>query len=65
MKALEVGCQFCDQIRLKDPLTADGVRIAIAAYVAHLVESHWDKLELGRELRLATGIPINDAWTRL
>lgn len=64
-KSLEVGCQFCDETRCKDPLTAEGVQAAMAAYIAHLVESHWDMLKLGRDRRLATGLPVNDAWMRL
>jgi len=65
MEKIEVGCQFCIQVRRKDPLNAEGVQLAIAAYIAHLIESHWDVLELGRERRMATGVPVNDAWTRI
>lgn len=64
-KMVIIGCQFCDETRAKDPLTSIGVQQAMAAYIAHLVESHWDKLEYGRRVRLESGVPINDAWTRL
>jgi hypothetical protein len=47
-EAILIECPFCDETRCKDSLTPKGVRNALAAYMAHLVESHWDMLELGR-----------------
>jgi hypothetical protein len=63
-KAIEIGCPFCNECKTV-PFTAEGFRVGMAAYIAHMVESHWDKLELGREMRAATGLPVNDAWTRI
>lgn len=65
VKVIEVGCPYCPEVRRKDRLTRDGIRMAMTAYVAHLVESHWDMLEEGRRMRLATGRAIDDSWTRL
>lgn len=65
MKVIELGCIYCGETRRKDPATGEGVRSAVAAYVTHLVESHWDLLEFGRKQRLEAGVPVNDAWTRI
>ena len=57
-------CKFCGE-RKTIPLTGDGFMRGLAAYMVHMVESHWDKLEEGRAMRAAAGVPVNDAWTRL
>lgn len=64
-KILQLGCQYCNEIRACDRLTSEGIENAMAAYFAHLIESHWEVIERGRRLRLEDGTPINDAWTRL
>ena len=64
-KVIEIGCQLCGETRSKDLFTQEGMQLAVAAYIAHLVESHWDMLERGRQWRLESGVPVNDAWTRM
>jgi hypothetical protein len=64
MKTIVISCMFCEQEKTV-PFTPEGFGEGASAYIAHLIESHWDKLELGREMRLASGQPINDAWTRI
>ena len=65
MKALELSCKFCGEQTRPYRLKREDVEKLIANYVAHLVESHWDMLKMGRRQRLASGLPVNDAWTRL
>lgn len=65
MKQIAISCHFCDESSRGQDLDASGVQRLVAAYLAHLVESHWDKLEQGRAIRLAADAPVNDAWTRL
>jgi hypothetical protein len=60
-----LSCKYCGESTRQHDLTEEDMAMMCAAYVAHLVESHWDILELGRAARLASGVPINDAWTRL
>jgi hypothetical protein len=64
VKVIELDCQFCGEIRCKDAMTSTGVRDAVAAYMDHLIESHWVALELSRQRRMAVNVPIND-WTQL
>lgn len=64
MKAIEIRCAFCDQAKTV-ALTVEGYRSGMAGYLAHMIESHWDKLEEGRAMRAAAGVPVNDAWTRV
>jgi len=64
-KMMKLTCPFCGQTGRRHAITPEDLAMMSAAYVAHLVESHWDMLEKGREQRLATGVSVNDAWTRL
>lgn len=64
MKGIEITCAFCGQSK-KVPLSLAGFGDGVSAYVAHLVESHWDMLELGRKMRMESDVPVNDAWTRI
>jgi hypothetical protein len=61
---INIFCNFCDEKKWV-PLTPEGVLSGMSGYLAHMVESHWDKLEEGRAARLATGVPVDDAWTRI
>jgi hypothetical protein len=63
-RCIEIGCPFCSECKTV-AFTAQGFQVGAAAYIAHMVESHWDKLEEGRALRVAAGVPVNDAWTRI
>lgn len=60
-----IGCDFCHQARRKDDVTAEGMRQAAGAYVAHLIESHWDKLQAGRVIAVTAGNQGSDNWTRI
>lgn len=64
MKGIEITCAFCGQQK-RVPLSPEGVMSGMAAYIAHLIESHWDMLEHGRDQRADAGVPVNDAWTRI
>lgn len=58
---VSIACRHCDgstRLRPREDLEA-----AVALYVAHLVESHWDLLEEGREL--VKDRAGHTAWTRL
>lgn len=65
MKIFTLTCVHCGQETREHEMNMDEIAVATAAYLAHLVESHWELLEFGRAQRLATGVPVNDAWTRL
>lgn len=52
---IEIGCPFCEECQTV-LFTVEGFRHGVAGYVAHLVESHWDKLEEGRAMCQATGL---------
>jgi hypothetical protein len=49
MKGIEIGCPVCQCSIITCPLTADGVRQALADYAAHLIMEHWEDLAAKRE----------------
>jgi len=56
-----IACGHCGgATRLRPP---EDLEHAVALYVAHLVESHWDLLEEGRTI--AKDREGHTAWTRL
>jgi hypothetical protein len=65
MKGCTLTCKFCGETTRIHRFTQQDLAVLCAAYVAHLVESHWDMLEKGRQMRADAGLPVNDAWTRL
>jgi hypothetical protein len=49
MKGIEIGCPVCEATIITCPLTADGVRQALADYAAHLIMEHWEEISAKRE----------------